>query len=200
VEKNFGKMKLIFLSLAFIVFLPKEGLNCSCSIPSGYEVNVQGAFENSFYIVIANSIGAISDSVYTIKITEYLKGEGDDTINILLSNSCSFKLDSNELWLLYLEKDGHGFTTNECLPNRIFPKMNLLSFPPPQNDSGVAGEPYLRTILLYQELISLRQKKLLNQVNRSTVGKCSNDGFEWPTMIGLCITILLLLLLLFKRR
>lgn len=191
-------MKTFFFYIALVFSCSMYA--CDCSPASSYEKNVKLAFDNSDVVVLVTvkSINELNGTTI-IEVLESYKGNVDDILAIKAMSSCSLYLEPEETWLLYLDSTNEGLSSDQCLPNRFFSKMNLLSFPPPLRDSGRMEESYLRSVLLYQELISLRQKKLLNQEKEPFIAKPSKNGFEWVMIIGLCIN-LLLILILFKKR
>ena len=174
---------------------------CDCAPVSSFEKSVNLAFTNSDLVVLGTIKSVNEQEGNTIiQVLETYKGNSSDTLIIKTMSSCSLYFKPEETWLLYLNDLDEGLSSDQCLPNRIFSKMNLLSFPPPPSDSGKIEESYLRSILLYQELISLRQKKLLSTEKEPIINEGNENGIKWSIIIGLCINVLLLLLLLFKRR
>ena len=193
-------MKKSLASLVILLIFYHQSNGCSCSPQSGYEVNVQKAYEESELVVLGTLLREKGKDSFTIQVIEYLKGHDEDILTLELTNSCSFNLEINDLWLLYLTKNEGKLTTYQCFPNRLFPKMNKLSFPPPPNDSGRMEESYLRSVLLYQELISLRQNKLLNDTTGVSAKSQPREKGSWMIVTVLCINTLLLLILLFKNK
>jgi len=183
-----------------LLFSSYCAFSCSCSISSSNERNVQKAYELSSKVLVGHVLKVNGDKAH-VEVIESLKGNDlKDTVLLERTGSCSLYVQEGETWLLYLEPlDSVMYQTNQCLPNRLFKKMNMLSFPPPPKDSGMAEVPYLHSILLYQELISLRQKKLLDQEKERPVDRCSGYGFKWAMIIGLSVNIILLLFL-FRRK
>lgn len=187
---------------AFIVLLIISSYSiqaCDCSPVSAYEKNISLAYVNSD-VVMLGTVKLEMGKAVVIDVLEVYKGDiKSDTVIVKILSSCSEYFKTGETWLFYLDETSHGLTSDQCMPNRPFRKMNILSFPPPLKDSGMAEAPYLHSILLYQELISLRQKKLLDREKERPVYRFSGSGFKWVLIIGLCINILLVFLL-FRRK
>lgn len=174
---------------------------CSCSINSSNERNVQEAYKFSSNVILGYVLDVGRDQA-KVEVIEPLKGNDlMDTIFIKRTNSCWLYVEEGEMWLLYLEPlESDMYEANRCLPNRHFRKMNILSFPPPLIDSGMTETYYLKSVLLYQELISLRQKKLLNKDEEKQIELCRGCGLAWIVILGIFVNSILLVLIFFKYK
>lgn len=188
-------MRMVFI--LFAIIFSCSAYACDCSPVSSYEKSVHLAFNKTDQIVLGIVKYEKEETVY-LEVLETYKGKIRDSLMLIeAKNSCSRFLRSGETWLLYLNETENGFVSNECLPNRLFPKMNLLSFPAPKMDSGTIQNDYQKSILLYQELISLRQRKLLLTEMKSPKNLAEKSDFYLVIMLG--INLILLLIIFFRK-
>lgn len=180
---------LFFLTLSCALYA------CDCSPVSAYKKRVKIAYSEADVVILSTveSVNKKENQVY-LKVLESYKGINKDTLVISDFGSCSVYLKSGDVWLLYLKKINGRLKSNQCLPNQNFQKMNLLSLNPQQKNLKSKDDSYFHTILLQQELISLRQKKILNQENNSNSFYSENKN-ELMLILLVINTILLSLLI-----
>ncbi len=186
-----------FLTSVFTIFITVAGVACSCGVGSGFEQNIYTSYEEARAIAVVEII-EIDDLYAKVKILESFKGEMDSLIKV--NHGCNLNVEIGEMWLIYaFSFDGEAIESSQCAPNRRFSKMNILSFQPPV-DSIKDIVKYQKAILLNQELITLRQRKVLDGKRKKPSGSIFSIKGVWLLIGLLGLNTILMLFFLTKRK
>jgi len=192
-------MKIKILILFILGLYSSLAKACECDPITSQNSFVQKSYNNS-KIVFLGVVESISNETIVFNLTEILKGEyNKSTIIVSNRDSCSITPKKDEMWLIYLEKkgDNNEYLTSICLPNRNFGVINFLEkVPPPMNENEYLNYSFERhrEILINSELNSLRQKKILNEIN------IIKENFVFIKYFLLLVGVLLILSMLIKRK
>lgn len=146
---------------------------CDCNLATLQNTYIQESYESA-EIIFLGIVQSVDEEKTTFSVIEFLKGDyKKDAITTYNKSSCSLHLEKDEMWLVYIEEpeDRGKYTTHQCLPNRNYGKINSsMKTPNPEGDNIYAPYERHQEVLKAIELNSLRQKKVLNEVNNLRKG------------------------------
>lgn len=159
----------------------------ACVEISTLQTSVEEAYTRSDMIALVTKIDSRDDTILRLQVWNYFKGSSGDTIDVIFPINFPVIL-SDEVWLVYLVYDEKKrIYFQECYPNRMMPKYNLLSSVPGPEEKRIPSD----YILLSNELDQLRLRKIEKMIDDLNQARSENKSLIPPIFyLSLILTFL----------